>query len=375
MNLKAKVIIDRYLGGFALVLIKIVVVLLGWLLRIDHALPKPRSGQKLTFIKYLGGGSIVMCYPSFLALRRAGFRLRLITSPSVVPFAEELHVFDEICIVDDKSPWKIVRTASRLFFRFRSETCVDLELHSNLSCILTAFYGFRNRMGFYVYDSFWRKGIYTHAIYYNPATNIVLAYERMARLLHAEQIDYAHCKDVFRGAFGSCPDEYSGFVAVAPGCSPLGRERQLTTGEWIKLLSDETRPVAILGGSGDRQAGDAILGQKRGVNLAGKLSLRGSLAVLFSCEKLYCIDSGLLHFARLWSVPTESWWGPTNPAHRISEDALHGGNDIFHYKNFSCSPCVHITAKCPCSGRAECMRAHCATKDANPTWGIGCIEN
>lgn len=374
MKLNTKLIIDKYVGGCGLIIVKGVVILLGWILRLDHTLPKLNTGKGVTFVKYLGGGSIVMCYPSFLALKRAGYRLSLITSIGIVPFAEILGIFDAIYVVDDRKPWALVRTVSKLLFRFRSETCVDLEMHSNLSCLSTAFYGFKNRVGFYVYDSFWRRGIYTHGLYYNPASNISLAYELVAKLFEARKIAPLEIRDAFRGNFGSLSADYRGYVAIAPGCSQLGRERQLFPYEWVELLRDEKRPVVILGGRADTDVGEFILKHKQGKNLAGQLPLRESLAVLFSCDKLYCIDSALLHCARLKGIPVESWWGPTNPAHRILNEEQAAKTDIFHYQSFSCSPCVHIATKCPCGGTAECMRAFILKQDNNPIRGFRTIQ-
>src|SRR3974377_1931429 len=101
LRLEHKLLIDYYAGGALHALLKPWVVLLGRALKRDHDLSRCRE---VTFLKLMGGGSLVIGYPALLGLRR-GSRvraLRLITSPAVRPFAESLGVFDEITVIDDR---------------------------------------------------------------------------------------------------------------------------------------------------------------------------------------------------------------------------------------------------------------------------------
>ena len=66
MKLQTKKLIDCYLGGFLMFVMKPIVILLGFILRRDHAL---QVQGDICFIKMLGGGSLVVAYPTILGLR------------------------------------------------------------------------------------------------------------------------------------------------------------------------------------------------------------------------------------------------------------------------------------------------------------------
>ena len=80
-------------------------------------------------------------------------------------------------------------------------------------------------------------------------------------------------------------------------------------------------------------------------NLAGKTSLEESVRGLANVDQLICIDSALLHFARLQGIPTLSFWGPTDPASRLRESQFN--HDEIHYRRLPCSPCVHVASFWP----------------------------
>ena len=100
MNLRSKLFLDYYFGGFLHAVLRVPTILLGKLLRRDHDLSRCRE---IAILKLLGGGSLVIAYPALLALRRLPRleKLRLITTPAVAPFGALLGIFDEIVIVRD----------------------------------------------------------------------------------------------------------------------------------------------------------------------------------------------------------------------------------------------------------------------------------
>lgn len=53
----------------------------------------------------------------------------------------------------------------------------------------------------------------------------------------------------------------------------------------------------------------------QGVNLAGKLSLRSSMALYSNLDLAICTDSGPAHLAAAVGIPTLSVFGPTDPIH------------------------------------------------------------
>jgi ADP-heptose:LPS heptosyltransferase len=90
---------------------------------------------------------------------------------------------------------------------------------------------------------------------------------------------------------------------------------------------------------------------------------------LAEVDELICIDSALLHFARLLGIPTISFWGPTDPASRLRVSEFN--RDEIHYHKLPCSPCVHVAQEPPCRGDNLCMRFAVDPNrplESNPKW-------
>lgn len=117
------------------------------------------------------------------------------------------------------------------------------------------------------------------------------------------------------------------------------------------LRADGFVPV-MLGGPGDADAAARISAQADNalVNLAGRLPLDQSVAVIERCKLLIGVDTGLTHMGSALRVPTVALFGSTRPyldTGLISTRVL--------YTALACSPCHrHPT----CSGRFDCMREH-----------------
>src|SRR5271154_5325832 len=116
MQLRTKLIADYYLGGFLHVLLKPAAILLGKVLRRPHTLS---PCAEITVVKMLGGGSLAIAYPAFLALKRLpGLRtLRIVTTPAIEPFARSLNIFDEVLVIRDGNPFSIVADSLRALRR------------------------------------------------------------------------------------------------------------------------------------------------------------------------------------------------------------------------------------------------------------------
>jgi ADP-heptose:LPS heptosyltransferase len=387
VNIRAKLLTDYYIGGTLQALLKPATVLLGKILRRDHDLARCSS---LTFIKMMGGGSLVIAYPALLATKNSPQvkQLRLITTAAVKPFAEILGVFDEIIVIRDDSAVTLVGDSLKALRKaFRCDAIVDLEIHSRLTTVFSVVTCAVNRVGFYTGISFWRQKLATHLLFCNISSGIYYFYDQIAALFGGGPLDMGMCVSEFRKQLGvvqRTSDAGSLRIALAPCCSELGRERMLQPKEWVEVLSrrfSRERPgckieIRLMGGRVDQTALDqlsALLGSAfPGVvtaNYAGKTSLAESVRGLAEVDELICIDSALLHFARLLGIPTISFWGPTDPASRLRVSDFN--HDEVHYHRLPCSPCVHVAQEPPCRGDNLCMRfavdPDCQV-DANPKW-------
>jgi ADP-heptose:LPS heptosyltransferase len=389
MNLRRRLILDYYFGGLLHVLLKGPTILLGKILHRNHHLS---HCSDVTIMKILGGGSLAIAYPALLALKRSGRirRLRLLTSPGVRPFGETLGLFDEIIVIRDNSLWATaIDSLSAIRKLFHCDAIVDLEIHSRLTTVFALLTCAVNRVGFYTAISFWRKGISTHLLFCNISNGIYDNYDQLAALFGAELPTFAECSTAFRAALGLSAPSQTGTprprIGVAPCCSGLSSERTLLPKEWVEVIGrymppgDSSTPVELhlFGAPSDRRGLDELGSTLRAahprletVNHAGK-KLRESVLLLDGLDRIFFIDSALLHFARMLGKSTVSFFGPTDPRVLLRPATL--APETVHYFKLSCSPCVHVSDKPPCGGNNICMRFALNPRedaDRNPAWVI-----
>jgi ADP-heptose:LPS heptosyltransferase len=315
-----------------------------------------------------------------------------VATPRTAPFARLLNIFDDILIIRDDSFFHLALDSfTTILKNLRTDAIVDLEIHSRLSTVFGLLTLARNRVGAYTAESFWRRGLSTHLLFYNKSSGVYLFYDQIAELFGSRVPDFADALAEFRQHIQSLPiatpnataDDY----ALAPCCSDLGRERMLRDPDWPRVLKSlfesagRTPPrIHLLGGPGDRPHLDQLAALLRThfptiefLNHAGELTLGQSVAQIGIVGKLICIDSGLLHFARLMGTPTVSYWGPTSPATLLKPVA--GDRHEIHYVKISCSPCIHITNEAPCCGNNLCMRFAADPDCGLPTNPIWLVES
>src|SRR6202011_5646855 len=172
------------------------------LLKRNHNL---RDCSSVTFLKMLGGGSLVIAYPALLGLKRAGHitRLSIVTTPAVEPFARVLGIFDEITVIRDEAPHALLLDSVKAIARlFRSEALADFEIHSRLSTVFSVLTCARNRVGFYTHESFWRRDLSTHLLFCNVSNEVYKFYDQVARLFGAAIPDMQECVRTFRAGLG-----------------------------------------------------------------------------------------------------------------------------------------------------------------------------
>jgi len=149
--------------------------------------------------------------------------------------------------------------------------------------------------------------------------------------------------------------KYSSHFVMAPGASK--ETKKWTTegfGTLAKKLYDEYNIKTILiGGDSDILRCEKInkISENSCINLAGKLSLKESGALLSISKLLITNDSGPFHISRGVKCPTYVIFGPTDP-NMFEYDS----NNKLIYSNVKCSPCsLHGDLKCPKS-HFKCMK-------------------
>jgi len=237
MNLRSRLFLDYYFGGFLHAVLRLPTMFLGKLLRRDHDLSKCRE---IAILKLLGGGSLVIAYPALLALRRLPglARLTLITTPAIAPFGALLGIFDEIVVIrDNRGLLTLAADSARAFRRFfRHDALIDLEIHSRLTTVFALLTAARNRVGFFTSISFWRRHLNTHLLFCNVTNGICDFYDQLAALFGTSPVSAAECEREFRRRLGEYGFEGDLFrLASAPARAGLSRERMRQ--EWVEVAS------------------------------------------------------------------------------------------------------------------------------------------
>jgi len=215
----------------------------------------------------------------------------------------------------------------------------------------------------------WQSGLTTHSLFLNHSAPIYTFYEQAVLLLGATALSTQESRDILKSVhpwMSEVQKDLSSYT-IAPFSSLLAPEREFSSEEWAEILSrnkfPENAKLTILGGNADvdRAAELEILLSTRLrdvniVNMAGKLKLVDSAHEIFKSNRLFAIDSGLNHIARLFGTDVTSYWGPTNPNRFLKP--MSGIDEEVHYKPPYCSPCVHLIDSPPCAGNNICMKNH-----------------
>src|SRR5260370_12576960 len=96
-----------------------------------------------------------------------------------------LSCVDQILTLDDRSLLAMgvttLRTIATLI-RQRADLYFDLEVYSGFASLLALCAVTRNRLGFYRYSVAFKKGIYTHLVYFNTRMPVRQLYLQLCRV-------------------------------------------------------------------------------------------------------------------------------------------------------------------------------------------------
>ena len=361
MRLATKRALDFYIGRPFLTALQLAARVLGAVLRRDHAIGPVRS---ILVVKFQGLGSLMICKPALVALRRHYPDARIIFwgTPSMLPLAREMPEFDEVLVLDDRGLFSAARsTVAALvrLWRARIDWAFDLEVYSRLSSVLVTLSLGRNRTGFAL-EQLRSRRVHTHLIYFNRYRHVGEAYSRIVGQLLpdgavVDMNDYGSWRFSVE-PLAKIPQPYFLFNVHA---GDLSLERRWPRESFRDLIAEllRRRPdaVAVLIGHGksETEYASALEGGDRILNLGGKLSLQETYRAIANAELVVTNDSAPLHFALSSHVNLVALFGPTRaetylPPSRSNVRAA----QIALY----CSPCVHHWEPPPCDGDNQCMK-------------------
>lgn len=371
MKLKTKILTDKFIGLPIVYVLNILARLLGFFLRIDHSLNKPI--KRIAICKFVGMGSVIQSTPLLKTLRKKfpDAEIIFITNTSNLTLFKYIDDVNSVFCITDKNIATLILSNVKLLFKLwkrKPDIYIDLEIYSNYSSIIATMSLAKNRFGFFKDDKTYRKGMYTHMMFFNIKSPISQTYLQFARLLgcidvYSEVIINASKKDsslIKMIAEILNIDLTKKYILINPNASDLRLERRWSTKNFIDLTNmlASVYPdfnFIFIGGNNEMQyVGEikkSISNNTTVFDSSGKLNLDELISLIANAQLLITNDTGPMHLAFALNTKTVSLFGPCSPQQ-------YGGakNTISIYKNVYCSPCVHDFIIPPCKGNNECMK-------------------
>ena len=376
MTHKGRILADRILAVPLAFLFNGAARLLGRLMRRNHSFASSNV-KTIVVAKLIGMGSILQCAPLLKALksRYPGAKLIFVTMRSNRELLLRLSSVDEILVLDDRSLFSMARTTFHTLFaliRQQADFYFDLEVYSGFASLLALCAMTRNRLGFYRHSTAFKKGIYTHLVYFNTRMPVRQLYLQLGRVagVAADQNELMgpiQVHDHERASAARLLAESPGwqmeepYIVLNPNASDLLLERRWPVNsvlEAIITMVSAGRQVVLIGAPNEAAFVRSVYEmlapeiQFRVVNTAGRVTLGELLAILKGAACVVTNDTGPMHMSIALQRPTVCLFGPANPEH-------YGQNlpyvEIFYAQVF-CSPCLYEADEPPCNGNNICMQ-------------------
>jgi heptosyltransferase-2 len=300
-------------------------------------------------------GDVILATPVFSELKRLypDAHIDALVKSGNESLLESHQAINEVFIFSKKEgKWKSLISLIRSIRKRKYDLVINLHRFGS-SGLITALSGANETRGFSKNPfSIFFTNRFSHEI--GDGTHEV---ERNLSLIH----DLGAAKRVRPSLFPT-PEDFSivksypedAYAVVAP--ASVWFTKQLPKEQWIKLINHLNSKVYLIGGPTDEQLCNEIverLPKSDVVNLAGKLTLMQSAALISSAQRTYVNDSGPLHIASAMNAPVTAFFCSTVPEFGfgpLSDDA----KIIQIQEKLECRPCgLHGHAACP-KGHFKC---------------------
>lgn len=292
-------------------------------------------------------------------------KIVVITRPQTEDIFKPMKEVSQI-ILNDKKGWNRIfgvwKTAQAI-----KNAQIDILLvphRSFRSALIAWLSGVPVRIGFTSSEGWF---LYTKTV---PFSWMIHDAERNLSLLHgivkenfkAEQLNMRYAPSAEENVARLMKDfnlEGKTLVGVHPGsawptkCWPFENFAQL-----ISRIETELRLQVVIvgGGKNDADNGEKLCQISAGhaANLCGKTSLADLMALMKHFKLFITNDSGPMHIATAFGVPTLALFGPTTK--ELGFFPYGKGHRVMEVKGLDCRPCaLHGGKKCP-KGHFQCMR-------------------
>jgi heptosyltransferase-2 len=243
--------------------------------------------------------------------------LDILLIPQSKPIYKHNPHIDKILLFNKKKAFNRIVSFIKLLIKIKKLN-YDLAISAQLSMsssLLMYLAGIPNRLGFP------RQKLLTMTIDLPKGIPVVKRYLKLMEALTDKQFSYQtelfwdkEAEDELEISMGSYIDDDLKVVGIAPG-SVWTTKRWLPTyfAELIKMLSNHQIKSVLIGGKDDVELCKTIanLSESNPLNLAGKLSLLGSSALIKRLSLIISNDSAPLHIANAVQTDVIAIFGPT----------------------------------------------------------------
>lgn len=296
-------------------------------------------------------GDAVLTTPLIAAAAARHGTVDVLTTPDAAPLFATLPEVVSVITYDKRGAQRGIRHLLRLTFALRARryAAAYLPHRSVRTAVVARLAGIPRRIGFGNAPAP-ARALYTERVPFPDAHESA----RLAALAGGGPTDLRVVLTPADGAAAQRVLDAEGvrapFVALAPG-SARPTKRWPHYAELAARLAADGRSTVVLGAPED--AGHVRAG-RRIANLAGRLPIRTSAAVVARADVAVANDSAVMHIAQAVGTPVVAVFGPTAPSLGF---APRGPRDrVVEHAGLDCRPCsTHGDTRCPL-GHHRCLR-------------------
>ena len=367
MNLDLIRFTDKYLGV-------ILRLLLYYFQKIRDMFPQTWGREpfrRILVVKFWGIGNIVRASPVFASVRERfpGARVTFITLSQNRGVYEDSGLFNEVIYLELRSVPVFLWDVLKKFFVLRSkhfDLVLCLEPWANFSEIVSFYVGTRMCVGF---TAPLRRSLFNVKVPFVEHEHITRSFFRILQpfgmkmpenltplpvTVTQKDRDYVKKLLAKEGIGGK-----ESFIAINVNASDVAGARRWIPENYARLSDLIVTRLGVksvfIGGPGEMERVQAVidLAKHKGINLAGRTTLKQVIAVLDYAQIFVTNDSGPMHLAMAMGTPTVALFGPESPARYGPVSDLH--YPVF--KDYDCSPCISFkrAKKIHCKYGAKCL--------------------
>jgi ADP-heptose:LPS heptosyltransferase len=375
MTFRQRIALDRLVAVPLAVAVNAVVRMLGWLLQRDHRID-PSTTRHIVVCKLVGMGSVIQATPLLRALSEAfpNARITFFTLKGNSALLSRVDGVHHVLCLDDSGAIPMLYTTIRAVLQLatqRVDHYFDLEVYSGFSCLLSVFSLAHNRLGFYRHSNRYKKGIYTHLVYFNTRMPVRQLYLQLGRIagvsptaddtLGPIRVEPAERESMRRKLADLGLDPAIPFILVNPNASDLLLERRWPEAHLVSALEKlaaHGQQLVLMGSRAEAPFVNGIAkrlaapARGRVFNTAGLLSIGEAFALIEAADCVLTNDTGPMHMAFALSRPTVCLVGPADPVHYGLEKPW----IVTLSAQVPCSPCIYEVDEPPCHGNNVCMQ-------------------